>query len=279
MKNRLVFIAFFLFIHAELLGQLPYRSETSGIKQDKRELMHNAKPALFQYGVASAFIDGLYEGQLSIDQLTQKGDFGIGAPNYIDGELTIVDGKAYQSNAKGQTIEASKVLMTPFAFVTTFRADTISYLSNVQDLKDLFARIDKLLPDPNAIYAIRIKGTFLNIRTRAFPPIRQKPYQPLAQLLSEQRFFDLKETDGDMIGFYIPGYLSGINIVGLHFHFLAKDRKSGGHVVNVQAKELVIEFAALKEFHLLPLDSEDFKKYKFEGINSPNLQKIEKGIN
>jgi len=239
--------------------------------------MKPATAQLYQYGVANAFIEGLYEGELAVDQLRQQGDFGIGAPNNIDGELTIVDGKAYQSNAQGKIIPAPQGLMTPFAFVTTFRADTIMSLSNVQNLNDLFTRIETLLPHPNAIYAIRIRGTFSNIRTRAFPAVREKPFKPLAHLLDQQRFFEWKNVKGDMVGFYIPGYLSGINIVGLHFHFLSRKRNLGGHVVGVQAKELSIEIAELKEFHLLPLDTKEFSKHKFDGTNSRDLQQIEKG--
>jgi acetolactate decarboxylase len=278
MENRLVLFAFFILVHVgELLAQSPPGSKLIKTTPNKRNNMSVDKPQLFQYGVANAFIEGLYEGELSIDQLKQHGNFGIGAPNRIDGELTIADGKAYQSNAKGQTIEAPEALMTPFAFVTTFRADSIISLSDIKDIKDLFARIEKVLRNPNAIYALRVRGVFSSIRTRAFPPVLNKPFKPLAQLLDQQQFFDLKETDGDMIGFYIPGYLSGINIVGLHFHFLSKDRKSGGHVVGVQAKELIMEITELKEFRLLPPESDDFKNHPFNGVNSANLQKIEKG--
>ena len=280
MKKRLVLFAIFILAHAdESLAQSPPRSKTVRTDQEKRNVMSIDQPQLFQYGVANAFINGLYEGELSVEQLKRKGNFGIGAPNHIDGELTIVDGKAYQSNAKGQTFEAPEALMTPFAFVTNFRKDTIKTLSDIHDVKDLFARVETLLPNPNAIYALRIKGTFSSIRTRAFPPVREKPFKPLAQLLDQQQFFELKGTAGDMIGFYIPGYLSGINIVGLHFHFLSQDRKSGGHVVGVQAKYLTIEIAEIKALNLLPPHTEDFKNYKFNGVNSPNLQKIEKGAN
>ncbi|TWR26315.1 acetolactate decarboxylase [Mucilaginibacter pallidiroseus] len=280
MEKRLVLFAIFILAHAgESLAQSPPSFKTVKTNQEKRNVMSIDQPQLFQYGVANAFIDGLYEGELSVEQLKRKGNFGIGAPNHIDGELTIVDGTAYQSNAKGQTIEAPEALMTPFAFVTNFRKDTNQTLSDIHDLKDLFARIETLLPNPNAIYALRIKGTFSSIRTRAFPPVREKPFKPLAQLLDQQQFFELKGTAGDMIGFYIPGYLSGINIVGLHFHFLSQDRKSGGHVVGVHAKYLTIEIAEIKALHLLPQHTEDFKNYKFNGVNSPNLQKIEKGAN
>jgi acetolactate decarboxylase len=264
MENRLMLLAFFILFQAGgLLAQSFVKPKT--------------KAHLFQYGVANAFIDGLYEGQLAMDQLLQQGNFGIGAPNRIDGELTIIDGKAYQSRANGETFEAPKTLMTPFAFVTTFRADTVATLTAIHDLKELFAQIESLLPNPNAIYAVRIKGLFSTVRTRAFPAVDRPPFKPLAQLLDQQQFFDWSATEGDMVGFYIPGYLSGLNIVGLHFHFLSKNRKSGGHVVQVQAKELVIAIEQVQEFRLLPLDSKDFSQFKFDGQNSPNLQKIEKG--
>jgi acetolactate decarboxylase len=278
MENRpLLFILFIILYTGKSLAQSPHRAKAMATKQPVSNLSRIGKPQLYQYGVANSFIDGFYEGELTIKQLKKQGNFGIGAPNFINGELTIVNGKAYQSNAKGETIEAPESLQTPFAFVTDFRPDTVLQLTDIADIKDLFARIEKLLPNPNVIYALRIKGLFSSVRTRAFPPVLKKPYKPLAQLLDQQQFFELKATEGDMIGFYMPGYLSGLNIVGLHFHFLSNDRQSGGHVVAVQAKLLALEIAEIKEFHLVPPDTDKFKKQRSAGDNSAGLQKIEKG--
>jgi acetolactate decarboxylase len=278
MENRTLLIILFIILYTgNLLAQSTHKAKAMANKQAAFNQSRIGKPQLYQYGVANSFIDGLYEGELTIKQLKQQGDFGIGAPNLIDGELTIVNGKAYQSNAKGHTIEAPESLRTPFAFVTNFRPDTVLQLTDITDLKDLFARIEKLIPNPNVIYALRLKGLFSSISTRAFPPVLKEPYKPLVQLLDQQQFFELKATEGDMIGFYMPGYLTGLNIVGLHFHFLSKDRQAGGHVVAVQAKLLALEIAEIKEYHLVPPDTDNFRKQRSAGDNSTGLQKIEKG--
>jgi acetolactate decarboxylase len=283
MKNQLALCTCLMLLQAgELFAQLPGRSKTNKttiLDQNKKVSPGTAKPYLFQYGIASAFIEGLYEGKLSIDELKQHGNFGIGAPDHVDGELTIVDGKAYQSNAKGQTMEAPGNLKTPFAFVTTFKADTSVLFSNVQSISEFFERIETVLPNRNAIYALRISGTFSKMKTRAFPPTQDKPGKPLAQMLDQQRFFEATETKGVMVGFYMPGYLSGINITGLHFHFLSQDRSAGGHVVGLAAQNLVMEITELKDFHLQTLDTDDFRKFRFNGGNSLQLRQIEKGEN
>jgi acetolactate decarboxylase len=219
-----------LFQTAELFAQSPVKSLRSSTRISDVSAKSNfstSRPLFYQYGIAEAFIGGLYEGQLTVGELKQLGDFGIGAPNFIDGELTMVDGRAYQSNAKGQTFEAHDELKSPFVFVTTFNSETVQLLSEVPNIADLFTRIEALLPNPNGMYAIRIKGTFSKMSTRAFPAVNQKPYKPLAELLDQQHFYDYLDIKGEMIGFYMPGYLSGINITGPHFHFLSMDRTAG----------------------------------------------------
>lgn len=260
----------------KISAQKLYRQKADMKKQVNKKAII-AERHLFQYGIASSFIEGIYEGELTMKQLKQYGDFGIGAPNLIDGELTVIDGVAYQSNAQGKTTEAAQELRTPFAFVTTFSSNQTITLTDVKDLKDLFNRVELLLPDRNTIYAIHIKGNFSAMRTRAFPPVQLKPFKPLSQMLERQRFFKLNDTGGDMVGFYFPNYLSGLNITGLHFHFLSNNRDAGGHVIEAQAKYLIIEISKVQGFRLQIPGTEEFKNYEFSGSNSPGLEKVEKG--
>lgn len=239
----------------------------------------NYPTTLFQYGVADAFVNGLYEGQLSIGQVKKTGDFGLGAPDLIDGELTMYDGKIYQTNAKGQTFEAPDTLKSPLIFVSTFKAETVLSLTDVTDIQTLFARIEALLPNKNSIYAIHVTGDFLKMKTRAFSPVIKKPFRPLSQLLDQQHVFNFEHAHGSMIGFYIPGYLSGINIVGMHFHYLSGDRKQGGHVLDIKADDLKVEISAIEGFHLTVPATPDFKNYDFNKGNSHGLNVVEKGTN
>jgi acetolactate decarboxylase len=38
-----------------------------------------------------------------------------------------------------------------------------------------------------------------------------------------------------VVGFYLPGYMSGLNMPGYHLHFISDDRKSGGHILDLEA--------------------------------------------
>jgi len=282
-NNHLAFSYFLLLFNPFLLAaQSPAKSAGSSTKISdifpKSNSTKNNR-ILYQYGIAEAFIEGLYEGQLSVREIKQLGNFGIGAPNYVDGELTIVDGKAYQSNAKGQTFEAKDDLKTPFVFVTTFSSKKAQLLLDVKTISELFARIDSLLPNRNGLFAIRIKGTFSAMSTRAFPAVKATPYKPLAQFLDQQHFFNYTDIEGEMIGFYMPGYLSGINITGPHFHFLSTDRKAGGHVIGLKATRLSLEINEMTGIHLQAPQTKEFQNIKLKGTNSPSLKKIETGNN
>ncbi|KAF5276818.1 hypothetical protein FQR65_LT16161 [Abscondita terminalis] len=76
---------------------MPQMLKNKVIITDKKELEMNHKQQynkLYQYGVADAFVGGLYKGTLPLKALKLKGDFfGLGAPDMLDGELTMLDGK------------------------------------------------------------------------------------------------------------------------------------------------------------------------------------------
>ena len=70
---------------------------------------------LFQYNTLGALMAGLYEGTMTIGELLKHGDLGIGTLDSVDGELIVLDGKAYQ--AKGDKTKAKayyqKVISMP----------------------------------------------------------------------------------------------------------------------------------------------------------------------
>ena len=50
---------------------------------------------LFHYNTLGALMAGLYKGTMTIEELLKHGDLGIGTLDSIDGELIVLDGKAY----------------------------------------------------------------------------------------------------------------------------------------------------------------------------------------
>lgn len=64
---------------------------------------------LFQYNTLGALMAGLYGGSLTVGELLEHGDLGLGTLDSIDGELIVLDGKAYQAKGAGEKPEVVEV--------------------------------------------------------------------------------------------------------------------------------------------------------------------------
>ena len=47
----------------------------------------------------------------------------------------------------------------------------------------------------------------------------------LAEAAKDEAVFEFGDVRGDLVGFRLPGYVSGINAPGWHLHFMDADRK------------------------------------------------------
>lgn len=241
---------------------------------------------LYNYGVIESFIGGGYEGTLPIKELQFKGDFGLGAPDMLDGELTLLDGITYQTKATGKTTIAEDKDKTSFASVTFFKTDTIIYIKDIINEFDALENINEFdalekikfhLKNKNGMYAIRVSGKFEKIKTRAFSPVKNKHFTKLSNMLDQQTFFNLENSAGTLVGFYLPEYLNEINLAGFHFHYLSNDKAHGGHVINFSANNLKVEIAYLKSFYLDVPDNDYFQEFEFQSKINQDLKKVEKG--
>lgn len=239
--------------------------------------VHPKTNILYNYGIIDAFIGGLYKGSLPIKDLKLKGDFGIGAPDMLDGELTMLDGKAYQTRSTGETIVLDNDPKTSFATVTFFKADIIFTMDGITEQKALLDTIESRLTDKNAMYAIKITGDFNNMKTRAFPPVKGEPFPVLTTILDRQQFFDIDNTIGTLVGYHLPEYMNGIQVSGFHLHFLSADTKKGGHVLGFKGQNLKIEIAELKRFELEAPTTKDFQNFQFRKKHNEDLERVENG--
>ena len=64
---------------------------------------------LFQYNTLGALMAGLYGGTMTVGELLEHGDLGLGTLDSIDGELIVLDGKAYQAKGSGDQPEIVEV--------------------------------------------------------------------------------------------------------------------------------------------------------------------------
>ncbi|NSL85962.1 acetolactate decarboxylase [Chitinophaga sp. Mgbs1] len=233
---------------------------------------------LFQAGVASAFIGGLYDACYSYKELRRHGDFGLGAPDKLDGELVILDGKFYETRSSGKTFPAADTGSTSLAFINFFHADKKIVLPQAMSRTVLYRYLDSLLENPNGIYAIRIQGSFDTVRTRAFPP-PEHPYRPLAGMLDQQHFFSFKHISGNLVGYRLPLYLEALSIHGYHFHFLSADKQSGGHIIDFIARGATVFIDELENYSLALPGSAEFRQFDFGKDRKEELKSVETGHN
>jgi acetolactate decarboxylase len=208
-----------------------------------------AEPVLYQYATIDALLAGAYDGDMSVAELSKHGNFGIGTYNRVDGEMIVIDGQFYRAQGNGKVQKADPADLSPFAVITDFKPDTQFALQDIHALVELESKLDSLLPNKNLIYAIRISGDFDDMTTRAISP-QEKPYKPLAEVTKTQSVFHLGKTSGQLIAFRSPAFVKGFNVPGYHWHYLAADRQSGGHVLALALANARVEIAQLADVEI-----------------------------
>jgi hypothetical protein len=103
---------------------------------------------LFQTSTLQALLGGVYDGDLTYNELARHGDFGIGTFNALDGEMIALDGKFYQIRADGRAYPVNPSMKTPFAEVTFFKANQTHMLKKPLTYRQLTDYITSLLQAP-----------------------------------------------------------------------------------------------------------------------------------
>jgi acetolactate decarboxylase len=213
---------------------------------------------LFQVSTLDALLQGLYNGSFRIGQLRQYGNFGLGTYEGLDGEMIVVDGHFYHMRANGVLSEAADDEVAPFAVLTQFQPET-QFTIGAMSMTDLSNLIDTLLPSKNYFYAIRIHGTFSAMSTRAIP-IQFLPYPPLSQLIPIQSVFSYPNTVGTAVDIRCPAFVSGINQVAHHYHYVSDDLKGGGHALAFTTGQVAVSIQTLRRFEMALPGDELFQK-------------------
>jgi acetolactate decarboxylase len=213
---------------------------------------------LFQVSISGALVAGVYDREISVKSILQHGDFGLGTFANLDGEMVVLDGRAYQVQGTGRVSEAGPEAGAPFAVVTHFSPQTEIETQPIASFKDLEDCCDRYRNSGNIFYAARLDGRFSRIRTRAVNP--PDPGTRLIDAAKAQTEFNLTDIEGTLVGLWSPGFSSAFSIAGYHFHFLSKDRQHGGHLLDVEAGPLRLKVEALTDFHLALPESEAFLK-------------------
>ena len=216
----------------------------------EEELHAGREPhVLFQASTIGALLDGAYDGDLTFAELAEHGDHGLGTLNGLDGEMIVLDGEFLRADVEGVLHPVPPTERTPFAVVVPFAPTVEAEIAGPLSHQSLLARIDELVPAGAASCAIRLDGRFEMVRARSVPR-QSPPYRPLAEVVAEQRVFELRDVEGTMVGFRFPEYAEGIEVAGFHLHFVDAARGRGGHVLDSRALGLHARLDPSNDLHV-----------------------------
>lgn len=212
---------------------------------------------IYQFSIINALLEGVYDGEVSCGELKEHGDFGLGTFDKLDGEMLELDGVIYQVKADGSVHEIEDTVTSPFAVVTFFESDTEETIGQQMDSQQMAEHIDDLLPSENIMYAVMITGNFSYMKTRSVAA-QEKPYPRLVDVTKDQSVFEFNDTQGTIVGYWMPEYIDGINVPGYHLHFITEDRTGGGHILEYTIDSGIIEIDSTDSFNLELPENENY---------------------
>jgi acetolactate decarboxylase len=226
---------------------LQYLQDDPGLEASEALLEPFKQGKLYQTAPIKVLVDGHYDGVVSVGEIKKRGDFGLGSFDGLDGELVATDGHVYQAVAGGFVMEAQDSQTIPWAALTFFHSQKQIRIEDTKDMAAMETTMAGLLPQRDSrIYAIRVDGSFEDLKLRAVPK-QTKPYPPFAEALKTQAVLDLHHVQGSMVGFYCPTSVGADNVPGYHFHFVSQDRRLGGHVLGYRLRAGQVQVSAPME--------------------------------
>lgn len=246
------------------------------MRKRKNGLKKLYKPnTVFHFSIADALLNNLFEGNTSIGEILKYGDFGIGTLNGLDGEVIILDGVPYTIRGNGKAYIINNSERSPICVVTHFKEEFSIQMNTPLKYSELIKELDSFLPTENIFYPIKIVGEFKHIITRSVAK-QFKPYNPIKDIANEMIKFKILNIEGTILGFKSPPFVEGIGVQGYHFHFIDKDKKVGGHLLDFEMAKGTVQFALARDFHVKLENSVDFDKLDLNESKKDLLEEIEK---
>ena len=235
---------------------------------------------IYQVSTLQALALGYTRPVVTVQELLENGDTGLGTFENVDGEMIVLDGVCYQAKPDGSVVTSEDSSGVPFAvagFVKDGKKFKIEEKQDIESIKmELTLKIDEDF-GLNSIHIARIDGWFYTIHARAGDPYRSQ-HVSLKDILSKtQKDFCFEKLYGTLVCVYYPDYMDGINASGWHMHFLSKDRKLGGHVFEaaMSSGECLLQKMDRIEIQL-PREAA-FDTYSLKEASQDEIEKVEQG--
>ena len=202
---------------------------------------------------------GEYDGIVTVGELKQYGDTGIGTFQGVNGEMIVLDGSV-EVAPDNETV--------PFSNVTHVNAASSGELKSI--LNSIVRKHGR-----NQFYMAKVTGLMTSILVRSELE-QHEPYKHLNDALkTDQREFTYSDIKGTIVALYCPDYMDGLNSAGWHLHFISEDRQKGGHVLELSLQDGTLELDIISEFAMVVPNRDSFNSKSLETDLKEAIEQVE----
>ncbi len=235
---------------------------------------------MYQVSTLQALALGYSRSVITVDELLQHGDTGLGTFEDVDGEMIVVDGKCYQAANDGSVKLAALDTGVPFSAVTKLKGQRTFSLGEFQSIDQLKNELTLRIEEDfglNSMHVVRIDGYFEKVCARSESGTHAHHVTLKDALSKTQRDFYFENLKGTLVCVYYPDYMEGINAHGWHLHFVSEDKTLGGHVFDICMKEGDVKLDKISMIDIrLPMDAA-FDTYALKEASNDDIKKVEQG--
>jgi acetolactate decarboxylase len=220
----------------------------------------------YQYNTWSAFVNKVFEGDVTVKDLKKRGNIGLGSFNLLDGELVMLNDIVYRVRKDGTVSVAQNSDTIIYVNAAFFRPDKVVKTESTSlNFDKLGSLIYSQLSSKNYFYAFTVEGEFETIKCGGLRKQAPPFIEGLDVLIPSRPVFEGEKIKGTMVGFYCPDMIGDINVSGYHFHFISDDKKLAGHVMEFTSNSpLMIKIDQLHRYEFQLPQTVGYEKVQLE---------------
>lgn len=235
---------------------------------------------MFQVSTLQALALGYSRAVITVSELMKHGCIGLGTFEDVNGEMIVLDGKCFRADEKGHVTEANPETGVPFSSVTFFKEDYNCELGSIESIEKLKELLDLRIEKDfglNSMHIVRIDGIFRRVCARSETGYRAHHVTLKESLSVTQKDFFFENIKGTLVCVYYPDYMDGINASGWHLHFVSEDKRSGGHVFDIDMERGTARFDKITSIEIkLPYEPA-FDTYALKNASKDEIKSVEQG--
>ena len=233
---------------------------------------------MFQVSTLQALALGYSKSVITVSELMEHGDIGLGTFEDVNGEMIVADGCCYRADENGSIHTTDGETGVPFSSVAFLKEDKRVKLENISTINDLKTLLDLRIEEDfglNSMHIVRIDGTFRKVYARSESSYRAH-HIPLKEALNvTQKDFFFENISGTTVCVYYPDFMDGINAPGWHLHFISADRKHGGHVFELDIDNAEAVFDKKTSIEIKLPSEPAFDTYSLKNVSKDEIKSVE----